>query len=67
MITEKMYAELDHATRGPMTVLLGEIELVLSDTDVPAEKRRQSQGSVVEVVPKMEQMLVQWRDGGSRR
>jgi hypothetical protein len=67
MITEKMYAELDHAKRGPMTVILGEIELVLSDTDVPAEKRRQSQGILVEVVRKMEQMLVQRRDGGPRR
>ena len=47
MITEKMYAELDHATGGPMTVSLGEIELVLNDTGVPAENRRQSQGSVV--------------------
>lgn len=65
MITEKMCAELDRATRGPLTVVPDKVEL--SDTDVPAEKRRQSQGSVVEVVRKMEQMLVQGRDGGSRR
>jgi hypothetical protein len=63
MITEEMYAEFDHAMRGPLTV--GEIELVPSD-DVPAGQRRRRQGSVVEVVRQMEQMLVPWQGRGPR-
>ena len=34
MITGEMYAEFDHDVRGPLTVILGEVELVLSDGDV---------------------------------
>jgi signal transduction histidine kinase len=61
MITEKMFAEFDHDIRGPLTVILGEIELVLSDADVPAEERRRSVESVIGAVRQMEHMLVQWR------
>jgi hypothetical protein len=61
MISEKMYAEFDHAMRGPLTVILGEIELVLSDADVPAEERRRSVGSVIAAVRQIEQMLIEWR------
>lgn len=61
MITEKMDAEFDHAMRGPLTVILGEIELVLSDTDLPAEDRGRSVESVIGAVRQMEQMLVKWR------
>lgn len=57
-----MYAEFDHAMRGPLTVILGEAELVLSQTDVPAEERRRSVGSLIGAVREMEQLLVQWRD-----
>ena len=66
MITEEMSAEFDHAMRGPLTVILGEIELVPSD-DVPVGERRRTQGSVVEVVRQMKQMLVPWQGGGPRR
>ena len=61
MITEEMYAEFDHALRGPLTVILGEVELVLSDADVPADERRRSAASVVGAVRQVEQMLVDWR------
>jgi signal transduction histidine kinase len=61
MITEEMFAEFDHDIRGPLTVILGEIELVLSDADVPAEERRRSVESVIGAVRQMEHMLVQWR------
>jgi hypothetical protein len=50
MITEEMYGEFDHAMRGPLTVILGEIELVLSDADVPAEERGRSVESVIGAV-----------------
>ena len=61
MITAEMYAEFDHAIRRPLTVILGEIELVLSDPDVPADERRRSVESVTGAVRQIEQMLVQWR------
>ena len=61
MITEKMYAEFDHSMRGPLTVILGEIELVLSDADVEAQERRRSVESVIGAVRQIEQMLVEWR------
>jgi signal transduction histidine kinase len=61
MITEEMYAEFDHSMRGPLTVILGEIELVLSDADVPAEERDRSVESVIGAVRQIEQMLVEWR------
>ena len=61
MITEEMYAEFDHALRGPLTVILGEVELVLSDGDVPAQERRRSAASVVGAVRQVEQMLIEWR------
>ena len=61
MTTEKRYAEFDHAMRGPLTVILGEIELVLSDADIPAEERGRSVESAIGAVRQLEQMLVQWR------
>jgi hypothetical protein len=61
MITEKMYADFDHAMRGPLTAILGDFELVLSDADVRAEERSRSVESVIGAVGQMEQMLVQWR------
>ena len=61
MITEELYAEFDHAIRGPLTVILGEVELVLSDADVPADERRRSAASVVGAVRQVEQMLIEWR------
>lgn len=61
MITAEMYSEFDHSLRGPLTVILGEVELVLSDADIPAEERRRSAASVVGAVRQIEQMLVGWR------
>ena len=65
MITEEMYAEFDHDMRGPLTVILGEIELVLSDADVPAEERQRSVESVMGAVRQIEQMLVEWREAAA--
>ena len=61
MITDEMYSEFDHAIRGPLTVILGEVELVLSDPGVPAEERERSAESVIGAVRQMEHMLVEWR------
>jgi signal transduction histidine kinase len=61
LITREMYDEFDHDMRGPLTVILGEIELVLSDADVPTEERRRSVQSVIGAVRQIEQMLVEWR------
>jgi K+-sensing histidine kinase KdpD len=61
MITEEMYGEFDHAMRGPLTVIFGEIELVLSDADIPAEERRRSVESVIGAVGQIEHMLAEWR------
>jgi len=47
MITEKMQAGFDHAMRGPLTVILGEIELVLSDADISAKERGRSIESAI--------------------
>jgi signal transduction histidine kinase len=65
MITEEMYAEFDHDMRGPLTVILGEIELVLSDADVPAEERERSVESVIGAVRQVEQMLIEWREAAA--
>lgn len=69
MITERMYADFDHAMRGPLTVILGEAELVLSHEDVPSVERRRSVESVIAAVREIEQMLVEWRGtaGGVQR
>lgn len=61
MITERMYADFDHAMRGPLAVIAGEAELVLSDADASADERRRSVASVIEAVRQMEQMLIEWR------
>jgi signal transduction histidine kinase len=58
---ERTYADFDHAMRGPLTVILGETELVLSQADVPAEERRRSVESVTRAVRQVEQLLVEWQ------
>jgi signal transduction histidine kinase len=61
------YAEFDHAMRGPLTVILGETELVLSHADVPASERSRSVQSVIGAVREIEHLLVEWKaaTGGS--
>lgn len=62
-MTVSMYADFDHAMRGPLAVILGEAELVLSHGDVSAEERRRSVENVIGAVHQMEHLLVQWRAG----
>jgi signal transduction histidine kinase len=63
LTNEELYADFDHAIRGPLTLILGETELVLSQVDVTAEERRRSVEGVVAAVRQIEKMLVQWRGG----
>ena len=60
-MTVGMYADFDHAMRGPLAVILGEAELVLSDGDVSAEERRRSVENVIGAVHQMEHLLIEWR------
>jgi len=55
-------ADLDHALRTPLTVVLGETELVLARDDVPAEERRRAADSVVAAVRRIEAVLRDWRE-----
>jgi signal transduction histidine kinase len=61
LITESMFADFDHALRGPLTVILGETELVLSQADVSPDERRRSAENLIQAVREMENLLVQWR------
>lgn len=62
MITEAMYADLDHAMRASLTVIIGEAELVLSHADVSAAERRRSVENVIGAVRQMEVLLIEWRE-----
>jgi MFS family permease len=48
---------LAHDLRGPVTVIRGEVELVLSREDTPPEERRRSAEAVVEEVERIEGLL----------
>lgn len=68
MIDETTYADLDHALRGPLTVIVGETELVLSHADVSTQERRRSAESVIEAVRQIERLLVGCRpEAGNRQ
>jgi signal transduction histidine kinase len=56
-----MYADFDHAMRGPLSVIVGEAELVLSHADISAEERRRSVESVIAAVHQLEDLLIKWR------
>jgi signal transduction histidine kinase len=61
LITETMYADFDHAMRGPLSVIVGEAELVLSDADISTEERRRSVESVIAAVHQLEDLLIELR------
>jgi signal transduction histidine kinase len=54
-------AELDHALRGPLTVIMGETELVLGVPDAPSADRARSAATVVAAVRRIEDLLARWR------
>jgi signal transduction histidine kinase len=61
LITETMYADFDHAMRGPLSVIVGEAELVLSRADISTEERRRSVESVIASVHQLEDLLIELR------
>lgn len=58
-------ADLDHALRTPLTVVLGETELVLARDDVPGPERRRSADAVIAAVRRIEAVLRDWRESTS--
>jgi signal transduction histidine kinase len=58
--------DLDHDLRAPMTIIRGEVELVLAVTDVPAEERERSSRTVIEQIELLEAMLRRFREAGRR-
>jgi signal transduction histidine kinase len=55
---ERLLDDLDHDLRGPLTVIRGEVELVLSQPEVAPEERQQSSATVIEQVVEIERLLV---------
>lgn len=57
-------ADLDHELRVPLTVVLGEVELVLSRDDVPPAERERSAQAAIDAVRRIEALLLAWREAG---
>jgi signal transduction histidine kinase len=51
--------DLDHDLRMPMTIIRGEVELVLSRDDVSASERERSSQAVIAETERLEQILRQ--------
>ncbi|HEX2729621.1 MAG TPA: hypothetical protein VHM16_07695 [Rubrobacteraceae bacterium] len=60
---EEWVGKLDHDLRGPMTVIHGEVELVLGRSDAPEAERRRSGETVVGELEKMEGLIRRRRAG----
>lgn len=54
---ERFLDDLDHDLRMPMTIIRGEVELVLSQDDVAAEERRRSSLTVIDQVERLQELL----------
>ncbi len=54
---ERQLDDLDHDLRGPMTIIRGEVELVLSQEDVSAEERERSSAAILEQLETLELRL----------
>ena len=59
--TARQVAEIDHALRGHLTVIIGELELVLGSDDVPPDDRRASHRRATEAAWEMDRLLADWR------
>jgi signal transduction histidine kinase len=62
---EDRLADLDHDLRAPMTIIRGEVELVLATDEAPAGERERSSASVIEQVEALEAMLRRRTDAGA--
>lgn len=58
MAQEEALSDLRHDVRGSLSVIRGEVELVLSQGDVPDDARRTSGASVIEEVERVEEILL---------
>ncbi len=56
---EEQLHDLDHDLRGPLTIIRGEVELVLSQEDVPSSERGRSTAAIVGQLERLEQRLRQ--------
>jgi signal transduction histidine kinase len=54
---DRLVSDLDHDLRGPLTVIRGEVELVLSQGDVAPDERQRSSATVIEQVVEIERLL----------
>jgi K+-sensing histidine kinase KdpD len=54
---EQLLDDLDHDLRGPLAIIRGEVELVLSQGDVGHDERRRSSAAVIEQVIEIERLL----------
>jgi signal transduction histidine kinase len=56
---EERLDDLDHDLRAPMTIIRGEVELVLSDEKVSAGERQRSSDTIIEQLERLERRLRQ--------
>lgn len=54
---EQSLDDLDHDLRGPLTIIRGEVELVLSQEDVPAAERGRSAAAIIGELEALERCL----------
>jgi signal transduction histidine kinase len=54
---EERLGQLDHDLRGPLTIIRGEVELVLSQEDVPMAERGRSTAAIVGQLERLEGRL----------
>jgi signal transduction histidine kinase len=55
---ERHLDDLDHDLRTPMTIVRGEVELVLSQEDTPVTERGRSSAAIIEQLEKLESLLL---------
>jgi signal transduction histidine kinase len=53
-----IFDDLDHDLRTPMTIVRGEVELVLSQEDTPSTERGRSSAAIIERIEKLETLLL---------
>jgi signal transduction histidine kinase len=54
---ELRLADLDHDLRAPMTIIRGEVELVLSQDDIPVAERQRSIATIIAEFERLERRL----------
>jgi signal transduction histidine kinase len=62
---DKLLSDLEHDLRGPLAVIRGEVELVLSQAEASLDDRRRSSASVLRQVDFIEELLVRLSDAAS--